>query len=169
MTFADIPGGATVFLDANTFIYHFTSQASYGAACTSLLERVEHCEIEGWTSPFILAELSHRLMTIEACTLFQWPFQGIAARLRNHPQQLQQLGRFRDALIQTAKLGLHMVAITDQHVVQAADLSCQFGLLTNDALILALMQAHGLGNLASNDGDFDRVPGLTRFAPNVTP
>jgi predicted nucleic acid-binding protein len=38
-------------------------------------------------------------------------------------------------------------------------------LLTGDALIVAVMQEHGLTNLASNDADFDRVPGLTRYAP----
>ncbi len=30
---------------------------------------------------------------------------------------------------------------------------------------VAVMQAHGLTHLASHDGDFDRVPGLTRYAP----
>ena len=33
----------------------------------------------------------------------------------------------------------------------------QYGLLTNDALIVALMQRHRLNHLASNDDDFDRV------------
>jgi predicted nucleic acid-binding protein len=39
------------------------------------------------------------------------------------------------------------------------------GLLGNDAMIVAVMQANGLTKLASNDADFDRVPGLTRYAP----
>jgi predicted nucleic acid-binding protein len=30
---------------------------------------------------------------------------------------------------------------------------------------VAVMQANRLTNLASNDADFDRVPGLTRYAP----
>jgi predicted nucleic acid-binding protein len=47
----------------------------------------------------------------------------------------------------------------------AAALSQQIGLLTNDALIVAVMQAHGLSRVASNDSDFDRVPGLMRYAP----
>ena len=38
-------------------------------------------------------------------------------------------------------------------------------LLTGDALIVAVMQANGLTHVASNDADFDRVPGLTRYAP----
>ncbi len=50
-------------------------------------------------------------------------------------------------------------------IAAGAAVSQQTGLLTNDALIVAVMQAHGLVNLASSDADFDRVPGLTRYAP----
>jgi predicted nucleic acid-binding protein len=37
--------------------------------------------------------------------------------------------------------------------------------LTNDAMVVAVMRANGLTNLANHDADFDRVPGLTRYAP----
>ncbi len=50
-------------------------------------------------------------------------------------------------------------------MLKASVLSKQFGLLTNDALLVAIMQDHGLTNLASHDGDFDRVPGIMRYAP----
>jgi predicted nucleic acid-binding protein len=46
-----------------------------------------------------------------------------------------------------------------------ADLSQQHGLLTNDARVVAVMQANNLNKLASADTDFDRVPGLSRYAP----
>jgi predicted nucleic acid-binding protein len=38
-------------------------------------------------------------------------------------------------------------------------------LLSNDALLLAVMQTNGLTNVASQDTDFDRVPGLRRYVP----
>ena len=47
---------------------------------------------------------------------------------------------------------------------QAAAVTQQTGLLHNDAMIVAIMRLHGLTNLASADVDFDRVPGLTRYA-----
>ncbi len=165
MTFADLSAGTAVFLDANTFVYHFIADPSYGAACTSLLERLERQEIEGWTSPHILAEVSHRLMTIEACAMFGWPYQGIASRLRRHSHNFQQLKRFHEALKRIMLLGLHSIPVTEVHVAQAADLSRQYGLLTNDALVIALMQDQGLTHLASNDADFDRIPGIIRYAP----
>ena len=37
--------------------------------------------------------------------------------------------------------------------------------LTGDALVIAVMRHHGLTHLASLDDDFDRVPGITRYAP----
>lgn len=50
-------------------------------------------------------------------------------------------------------------------LVAAVTLCQQWGLLTNDAICVALLQAHGLSKIASSDSDFDRVPGLTRYAP----
>ena len=44
-------------------------------------------------------------------------------------------------------------------------MSQQHGLLSNDALVLAMMQESGLSQLASHDTDFDRVQSITRFAP----
>jgi predicted nucleic acid-binding protein len=60
---------------------------------------------------------------------------------------------------------LEVLSITPALVLAAAGLSQQTGLLSNDALIVAVMQNYGLVNLASHDADFDRVPGLTRYAP----
>jgi predicted nucleic acid-binding protein len=37
--------------------------------------------------------------------------------------------------------------------------------LIKSPLIVAAMQANGLTHLATNDADFDRVPGITRYAP----
>jgi predicted nucleic acid-binding protein len=50
-------------------------------------------------------------------------------------------------------------------IAAAASSSRQTGLLSNDALIVAVMQANGLTRLASSDRDFDRIPGLTRYEP----
>ncbi|MCR4413828.1 MAG: PIN domain-containing protein [Thermoguttaceae bacterium] len=58
-----------------------------------------------------------------------------------------------------------MLAIDGRLIAEAGDASRRTGLLTNDALVVAVMQRHGLTHLASHDADFDRVPGLTRYAP----
>ncbi|HWG46665.1 MAG TPA: PIN domain-containing protein [Gemmataceae bacterium] len=58
-----------------------------------------------------------------------------------------------------------VLTIAPALLVTAATISQQYGLLTNDALTVALMEANGLAKIASHDADFDRVPALTRYAP----
>jgi predicted nucleic acid-binding protein len=61
---------------------------------------------------------------------------------------------------------IQVIPVT-QSLLEAATLaSQQFELLTGDALVVAVMQSHGLTHLASNDDDFDRAPRLTRYEPN---
>ncbi len=98
MTFNDLPAGAMVFLDANCLVYAATADPLYGAACQHLLEEIENKNLQGCTSAHILADLSHRLMTIEAALLFARPMTGIANWLRRHSAEVQRLAQYRQAL-----------------------------------------------------------------------
>lgn len=165
MTFASIPNGSQVFIDANHFVYHANADPLYGAACKHLLERIARQEIQGFTSAHVLGDVAHRVMTLEAMAQFVWPAKGIVLRWRHHPAEVQKLSRFRQAVDEVPQMGIQVLPIDLPLVSTATALSQQYGLLTGDALIVAVMQAHGLGQIASNDTDFDRVPGLTRYAP----
>ena len=165
MTFADIADGDSIFLDANTLIYHFTMHALFGQACTDVLERIDRQEIDGFTSAHLLGEMAHRMMTIEASQRFGWPFQGIVYRLQQHPNEVRQLTQFQQAVDEVLASRIQVLPITPNLMSAAAMVSRQTGLLSNDALIAACMQGHGLTHLASNDVDFDRVGGITRYAP----
>jgi predicted nucleic acid-binding protein len=165
MTFADLVAGDALFVDANILTYHFQPHPVWGAACSDLLRRIENRELAGFTSTHTLSEVSHRLMTIEASVQFGWPFAGIANRLRAHPAEVQKLTAFRQAIDRILQSNLQVLAVAPPLVAMATALSQQVGLLSNDALILAVMQANGLTRLASSDHDFDRVPWLTRYEP----
>lgn len=165
MIFPDLQHGDAVFIDANTLVYHFEPHATFGTACTTLMRRIELGELLGFSSTHVLSEVAHRLMTLEACATFGWPYQGIAQRLRTHPGQVQKLSRFRQAVEQVPQSRIRMLTVAPGTVAAAAAISQQTGLLTNDALVMAVMREHGLGNLASQDSDFDRVAGLMRYGP----
>lgn len=154
-----------MFVDANTLLYHFTADANYGAACTEFLERIERQELNGYTSTHVVSEMAHRLMTIEAALRFTRPFAGIAPWMKKHPSEVQQLTRFRQAIQEVPRYRLQILTIPADLLDPAAEISQQAGLLHNDALIVALLRLHGFTNLASADADFDRVPGITRYAP----
>jgi predicted nucleic acid-binding protein len=165
MTYADLPAGETIFLDASVVIHHFEPNAAFGPAASEFLERIENQEINGVTSTHIVSEVAHRLMTIEAMQAFGWKSAGIALRLRNHPTQVQTLKRFRQAIQEIPLFGLRIVTIDASWLDAAAGISQQTGLLHNDALLVAVMRALGLTNLASADPDLDRVSGMTRYGP----
>jgi predicted nucleic acid-binding protein len=113
----------------------------------------------------VLGEVAHRLMTMEAHNRLGWPFAGIGNRLRSNPAEVQNLTVFRLASEKVLQGPIQILNITPATLATAVVLCQQLGLLTNDGLIVATMQAHGLTKLASHDGDFDRVPGITRYAP----
>jgi predicted nucleic acid-binding protein len=165
MTFGALPNGASVFVDANTLIYAVIAHPVYGAACKLLVDRVEHRDLNGFTSAHVLSEVAHRLMTIEACDRFGWPTQGIANRLRRHPAEIQQLTVPRRAIDEIHAAHVDVLPVLGTQVSRAADGAQQYGLLSAGALVVVLMQDNGLVHLASLDADFDRVPGIIRHGP----
>jgi predicted nucleic acid-binding protein len=165
MRFEDIPPGASVFIDANTLIYHFGPDPDFRPACQALLERFASQDLVGFTSAHVVSNVAHRVMTLEAIDRFGWPAAGVARRLLRHPDNLRQLTRFRQLVDEIPGFGIQVLPITMPLVSAAAAISQEQGLLSGDALVVAVMREHGLVNLASHDADFDRVPGLTRYAP----
>lgn len=165
MTFLDLVAGDAVFLDANTFVYYFAPDPRWRSSCEQLLQRIQNQEIAGSTSAAILGEVAHRLMTIEAKTRHRWSSGKLLHHLKKSPNIVQTLTNSEAAVASIIASQVHIFPVDAALVVAATAVSRQTGLLTNDALTVALMQAHGLTKLASNDPDFDHVPGLTRYAP----
>jgi predicted nucleic acid-binding protein len=165
MNFSAIHAGDSVFVDANVFVYNFAPDPSFGPPSRGLLERFETGEVKGFTSTHVLHDVAHRLMTLEACQTFGWPYAGIGQRLRRHPFEVQQLHRFRQAIDEILEIGVQILPVSAEHVLLAGDLSRTYGLLSGDALVLAMMRNQGVTNLASSDADFDRISEITRYGP----
>jgi predicted nucleic acid-binding protein len=165
MFFTDLAHGDAVFVDANSLVYHFEPHPTYGPACNQLVARIESQDLLGFTATHILTGVAHRLMMVEASRLPGWTPTNVKQRLQRQPATIQKLAQFRTALETILNSRLRILSIAPALIVAAAIVSQQTGLLSNDALLIAVMQANGLTRLASNDTDFDRVPGITRYAP----
>jgi predicted nucleic acid-binding protein len=165
LTLASLPSGSAVFLDANVFIYAVFGDSKFGDACNKLLARIEDEDIRGHTSASVLRDTAHRLSTLEATKVFGWPYQGIARRLRRHADEMKSLTGYRAAIAKIVDSPIVIASISIDLVVRATELSGLHDMLTNDALILAVMEKLRITALVSADSDFDRVPGFTRFAP----
>jgi len=163
MRFSGLASGSSVFVDANVFVYSFAPDPQFGPDCEQLLERIENHDLAGFTTTHVLSDVAHRLMTLEACATFGWPYAGIAQRLSRHPADVQRRFRYRQAIDAILAVGVQTLATAARHVVAGAAVSQQYGLLSNDALLVAVMLDHAMTQLASYDADFDRVPGVARF------
>ena len=87
------------------------------------------------------------------------------AAIARHPEIVQSLVLFRQAVDDVPRFGMTLRESPTSIASAAAVASQQYGLLSGDATIVAIMRYYGLANLASHDDDFDRVPWLTRYAP----
>lgn len=143
MNFADLSAGDSIFLDANTLVYHFQPHPTLGQACNQLMAQIEHQQIVGFTSTHILTEVAHRLMIIEAASQFAWKLPKIKQRLLNDPTKLQMLTQFRIAVEAILNSRVQVLTIPPQTVIAACSISQNTGLLSNDALVIAVMQNHG--------------------------
>jgi predicted nucleic acid-binding protein len=159
------PAGESCFIDANILGYASIEIVPLTARCRAFLERVAAGEIFAFTSAGAVADALFKTLMIEATRRFVPAGTKALAFLQNHPELIGQLSHYPAAAEGLAKLPLRLLPV-DWDVIQAATrISIQHGLLTNDALIVALMQRHHLTHLVTNDDDFDRVPGLTLWKP----
>jgi predicted nucleic acid-binding protein len=165
MSLDSVPAGVQVLVDSNILVYHFQPHPSFGPMCHRLLERIERQDIDGCTTTNLLGELAHRLMVIEANALPGWGGGKVLNRLKQQPDVVKQLSLFQTAVEAVLQSKIQVLTVAAGLVSTAAKISRQHGLLTTDAMILAVMQAHRLTHLASHDTHFDGLSGLTRYAP----
>jgi predicted nucleic acid-binding protein len=161
----NIPTGETVFLDANIFYYHFVSLPGLSTACKDFLRRIEQGELTGVTATVVLAEAQHKVMLAEAVQKYGLPPQGLVRRLTQTPGLLAGLSHHRIVPSTVVAMHVRIEPLTVAILQQAAHLSVSHELLTNDAALLAHMQALGMTHLATNDDDFDKVTGITVWKP----
>jgi predicted nucleic acid-binding protein len=161
---AALPSGARIFVDANVFIYHFT-QAPFTSACTAFLQRVEAGDVDGITSVVTLAEVAHRLMILEAIRVFGLSPRTAVKKLKEQPNLVPQLSHYKIVTERIPSFSVKVEPVTFAHLRTAQNLSAIHGLLTNDSLTAAVMQALGMTDVATNDADLSVVPGLNIWRP----
>jgi predicted nucleic acid-binding protein len=164
----DIPDGSVCYIDATIFYYHLVSTPALSDDCSDLLTRMAQGRVHGVTSSVAVAEATHKVMLAEVVHRHGVPLTGLIARLKRHSELLDSLTHHQQVAATVRDLRLPVEAITLELLARGADLSAQHRLLTNDALTLAVMEKRGVTALATNDGDFDTVEGITVYKPTRT-
>ena len=80
--------------------------------------------------------------------------------LKQQPQLVTQLTRYRTILSDLRQARVDILPLTYRDLHASRQYREQHGLLVNDSLIIAAMQREHIQLLATNDPDFERIPGI---------
>ena len=157
----NLPAGTHLFLDANIFIYAFLGHSSQ---CRDLLGRCATEQVFGITTLDVVNEVTHRMMLAEALG------NGVIKRdrvrdLRGKWREIANLTEYWEQTSAIFALNILVLLSDEARLHRAHSVRARYGLLTNDSLIVAAMEENGIDSLASRDGDFDHISGLTIYKP----
>lgn len=162
MRLDEIAPGSRVFVDSTIFIYHFGAAS---AECRAFFRRCAQTDVQGVTSVAVLAEVAHRLMTMEAVRKGLIPPKDPARRLRERPEIVRQLDGYQRDIERIPAMGVSVLPMDAGAVERAGEIRRLHGLLTNDSLVALAALESKADALASADDGFDRVPSLRRYEP----
>ncbi len=158
----DIPPGERVFVDANTFVYHFTGVSG---ECTAFLRRCERGDVAGITGVHVLLELVHRLMMVEAVVKGLVSPGNVARKLREHPDLVQTLSQAEDQAEVVTRMGIGILPVDAGALSLSRGIRTSYRMMVNDSVTAALARREGIEAVATSDRDFLRVPGLRVYSP----
>ncbi|MFN8495196.1 MAG: type II toxin-antitoxin system VapC family toxin [Caldilineaceae bacterium] len=166
-TFSTIPARVTVMIDANILIYALFPQSRQHASCKHLLERGARSELALQLVVNTAADVIHRAMVLEVISQGKFQKSGDAVTyLKQTPQAVQQLTRYRTILSDITLAHIKILPLTYRDLHTSRQYRDNYGVMTNDSLILAVMQRERIQFLATNDSDFERVPGIAVRQPD---
>jgi predicted nucleic acid-binding protein len=163
MNLAKIPEGEWVVIDTNIFIYANQGQS---ADCVEFLRRCASGKLQGLVPLPMVAELVHALMLIEARENNWIERQNPARALAARPDLVRRLTRYEIQIREFFGIGLRIEPALTPDVFEAMRIQREAGLLTNDALLLAIARRLNCGSIASADKTIAAAPGFTIFRPS---
>ncbi len=163
MNLNQIPDNTPLIIDANIFIYANIKQS---VQCANLLERCSKSQIYGILPVNILAEVMHIFMISEARQLEMIKKSNPAKQLSSKPDKVKVLYKYEIFIKEIFAIGLQLESLLKEDFLTAMRIQHQYGLLTNDALFLAVSDRLRIESVVTADKIFTTVPGLKVYSPD---
>jgi predicted nucleic acid-binding protein len=163
MNLFQIPPEQTVIIDANIFVY---ANQQTSSQCIKLIERCSNNEVYGVLPVHILAEVMHVLMLEEAKELGLIKGANPARQLSENPQKIRALNRYELLIRDLLAIGLRLESLQREDFLTAMNLQKEYGLLTNDALFLAVALRLRITSVISADSSFKNIQGIIQYSPD---
>ncbi len=162
MRLAQIRNDEEVLIDTNILVYA-NQQKSH--ECKQLLRRCASREVRGVVVMPVLAELVHTLMIIEARENGWIERANPARALAERPEAVQRLARYQTHVRELLGIGMKIEPAVRADILEAMSIQREFGLLTNDALLLAVGRRLNCNSVATADQAFQNATGFMIYAP----
>lgn len=154
---------AFVFIDTNIFLYLIDGIST---ECRDFLKLVHNGYYRGITSIAVLHELAHKLMIDE---LYKNSGRDItkskSKKLLKDERSIKGLSKYQDFMDDVINLGIPALSSSNKDFKQALKYQSEYGMLTTDAINLALMKEFEIENIATNDKDFEKISWLNVYSP----
>jgi len=163
MNLLQIPNGLPVIIDANIFVY---ANQRVSGQCIKLLEKCAKNELFGVLPVHILAEVMHVLMLAEAKDLGIIKGANPARQLSENPNKIKALYRYESLIRDLLAIGFKLETLQREDFLTAMNLQREHGLLTNDALFLAIAFRLRITSVISSDSVFKNIKGIMHYSPD---
>lgn len=157
-----IKRGDSVVIDANIIIYAIQKESEQ---CKKLLLRCADDELNGFLPVHILAEVMHILMISEARDNGWITGSNPAKQLSENPERIKQLSRYENLIKDLLSINLNLVSLEQEDFLAAMRIQREAGLLTNDALLVAIAERLRVQAIASADKTFGLLRGKILYVP----
>ncbi len=163
MNLSQIPHGSRVLVDANILIY-----ASQGVSrqCVDFVARCADGDYAAMVPANTLAEVAHNNMVEEARATGLVEGKNPVRSLERRPAVVKGLHLYENALQSLLQSGIRIEAVGRDDFLSMLGLQRRFGLMVNDALMLAVGQRLALDVLASADLALRHVDGWRVYSPS---
>jgi predicted nucleic acid-binding protein len=163
MNLTEIRPDELIVIDTNILVYA-TQQRS--RECEQLLARCARGEVRGVVPISVVAELMHRLMVLEAREN-GWIVRANPSRaLSEKPESVRRLTNYAKQMHEFLGIGLRLEPVTRVDLIESMSVQREFGLLTNDSLLVAVARRINCESIASADKGFAGLRGLTVYEPS---
>lgn len=155
-----------VFVDANIYLHTILGHPLYKYRCQRFLENIENGLYRAMTSSLVLNEVLHKLMLAEAVRMYKLSSERDALKLiKEKPELISNMSEVWKTYSDLNKYPITVFSIDKESLNIAVLLSKKYGLLISDAVHASIMKINNIDNIATNDGDFERIEGITVWKP----
>jgi predicted nucleic acid-binding protein len=163
MSLNKIPSGDVTVIDANIIIY---AMQKASLECKRLLARCAEEDVTGILPLHVLSEVMHQVMIAEARDNGWIKGPNPAKQLSEQPDKVRRLVRYEGIVRDVLGIGLVAEPLQREDFISALKVQRDTGLLTNDALIVAVAQRLRANSISSADRSFGKVQGMLHYAPD---